>query len=85
MLIISTLKRYGFCNRFIKYEKILVKNQNKNGIVINVDLNLKNYFIGVLVKPIPNEYDCECDKTCKIGVNIQILKILHGKNIFLMN
>ena len=50
--------------------------------MINVDVNLKNYFIGVLVKPIPNEYDCECDKTCKIGEYSDIKNSSWKKHLF---
>ena len=32
----------------------------------------------------PSTCDCECNKACKL-VNIQILKIFHVKNVYLMN
>ena len=39
--------------------------QSKNGIMMNVSVNVKKYMIGILVKMI-STCDCKSNKACKI-------------------
>ena len=65
---------------------------NKDRIMINVEVNVKNQLIKVyVIKDMlrvlvnPSNCECECDKSCDIGECIQIMKIANVEKGWLIN
>ena len=59
--------------------------QSKNGIMINIGLNVNNNMIGILCEKDsmwnPSSCDCECNKACKIDKNLDIKNLSCKKRL----